>query len=362
MTYLSDFRNGFENGTSDSSLSWVDGTRTFTVAPNVGGMKVWSHGRPFAFTADQSVVVPDVTGLYALYFDKDGVLTATSVTSLTDSIVTQDALAGVVYWNATQGTAVLVGDERHGLMDTATHLHLHESFGSQLQRDSQEGLFALTGIEIDGAGDDNGNAQIAMEPGTLRDEDLRLRTDATSQVLGTPAATTPLDSAPTVPAEIPVIWRAGTNGDWTIQRAADKGAGLPAMLDVSQTVPGYAGSLQPWNEDTGSTWQLTEPSSPSYILLHLYAWNDIDTRVVGVVGQAAYASAADAREGARFEILNVSLQGLPFPEFAPLYSLVVQTESGYTNDAKATFEDAVSGGGPNEIAFDWRFGFVPRVQ
>jgi hypothetical protein len=350
--------NGFEDR-SESQLAWDDATRTLTLSPVSDSFVVWARGTRVLADGALTVTVPDTTGLYVVVMQPEGRLEAIQTDRLTDDIVLSQALVGVLYWNADQGTAPLVGDERHGLMDTRTHLHLHESFGTQLQRDYRDStgtlkLWELTGINIQPTGDADSHAGIAMDGGAIRDEDLRLTSEETSQELGAPAESDPLDSDPLVPAVIPTLYRAGANGDWYIQ--TDKA--FP-MLDVTETLDigdgAYAGARQPWNQDTGSGWTLTEAGQADYVLVHLFASNDIRHRVIAVQGQATYTSPGDARDGARREVKAVQLEGLPFPELVPLYTLLVQTSTGYTNAPAARFDDLVNNGQP---VADWRFGLA----
>lgn len=344
--------NGFENGQSDTTLSWDDGTRTLTVTPTGTFFKVFVAGRPFVYTAPISIQVPDTTGQYVIFIDDSGTLQVNQSDTITPNIVQRDALVGVVYWNATQGTAVLVGDERHGLMDGQAHLHLHESLGAQIQRDSAEGTFKMLGIEGFGNGNNNNSIWVAIEAGTLRDEDVQLRSDVTLTNFGTPGAV-PFEDPPASPTTMPTIWKAGVDGDWYVQAANNY-----PMLDLTATVTGYAGVLHPYNQDTGSGWQLTELNSGDEYLIHVMAWNDIRHRLVGVIGQRSYSGTTEVRNGAINELRDLSFSGMPFPEFKPLFSLLCDTNVGFNNDAKSRYIET-AGGEPAYV--DWRGLIIPAT-
>lgn len=345
--------NGFEAGQDDTTLSWDDGTRTLTVTPNGTFFKVFAAGRAFIYTAPLSLQIPDTTGQHVLFIDDSGGLKSVQSDAITPNIVKRDALVAVVYWNSTQGTAVLVGDERHGLMDAQTHLHLHESIGSQIQRDSSEGLFRMLGIQGFGNGNNDNAAWVAIEAGTLRDEDVQLRSDATLTNFGA-AGSPPFDAAPASPTTMPTIWRAGAGGEWYIQAANNY-----PMFDLGVAIPGYAGSRHPYNQDLGGgAWQLTEVASGNEYLIHVLAWNDIRHRLVGVLGQVEYSGTSDVRNGAVNELQNLSFEGMPFPEFKPLFSLLCETNTGYSNAPKSRYIET-AGGEPSYV--DWRGLVIPTV-
>lgn len=345
--------NGFERNQADTTLSWDDGTRTLTISPTGTFFKIFVAGRPYVITTPRQVVIPNTTGQYIIFFDDSGTLQTELSNDLTPAIVRRDALVSVVYWNATQGTAVLVADERHGLMDADSHIHFHNTIGSQIQRDASVGIFRMLGIQGFGNGDNANAMWVAIEPGVLRDEDVVSEPGTSLTQFGTPAATNPFDNPPLTPTTMPTIWRAGVDGDWYIQAAND----YPA-LNLSGAVTGYAGGLHPWNEDTGSGWQLTELASGNYYLMHVYAWNDTRYRLVGVVGQAFYTDITGVRNAAVNEIQRLAFDGLPFPELKPLYSILCQTNTGYNNEPRSRFIET-AGGEPSYV--DWRGQLIPTV-
>jgi hypothetical protein len=106
-------------------------------------------------------------------------------------------------------------------------------------------------------------------------------------------------SALTYPVRIPILYRFGANGDWrkingTGYIATTTGSGRPA-----------------WNQYTGGAWQLTKVTNTDMVVMHLIATNNAQTdQLFLVVGQNQYATVAAARAGAKTEWISI-LRGAP---------------------------------------------------
>lgn len=348
--------NGFEGGQDATTLTFDEdpAERTVTITP-IGRTKVFLAGSPMYFSTSRQVTWPDITGLYAIFFNPENndVLQIESVFAIGEEIVLRNALVAVVYWNADQQKAVLLGDERHGLMDSFAHAHFHSSLGSQIQRDSTEGTFKFLGAQNTGpGGDDDLHAGIAMQPGTIRDEDVILKSSTTTQVFGTPGAGV-LDQV-LVPMELPVLYRVGPDpGVWWVQNN-------PApVLNISklETEQGYltnGGQRHPINTLVSGSWQLTNVTHMDYFITHLFAWNDVRTRVCAIIGNISYASISPARDFISRELRQIEFGGLPFPEFKALHSLILQTANGFNNSFASRCSAVDSSGDPGIMTYDWR--------
>jgi hypothetical protein len=314
-------RSGFPQKGADSTISRVDGTRTFTVQPAVSSFQFFISGVPFTKNAAQNKVWSVAEGIHFFYFDAAGVLQET--TSFTEALILSYALVAILYWDATNNASILFCDERHGVgMAPDTHLHMHLSFGCQWKN----GL-ALQGIIADGGGGLNTHAQFGVQDGAVRDEDLEFSiVDGSPQTLANPA-------------QIPVIWRTGASGVYR-KKTADT---FP--LIYSGDGSGYVGANNriPYNQWTGATWQLTEAANNDLVLVHYWGTNNVDEPVIAILGQDTYLNITDARNNGPREIRNLILAGLPTPEFRPIGSAIFQTNSGYANTPKAQIRSTGTG-------------------
>jgi len=301
---------GFPNRT-DSTLTFDDLTRTVTVAPVGASFSFYIKGQEFVSTTAKTYVITDVEGLHYIYFDTDSAMHETTFFSI--DIVTKYSYVCVIYWDATNKKAVYIGEERHGLtMDGATHTHLHLTLGTQFI----SGL-GLSNFVVDGTGDLATEAEFSCDAGLIRDEDL-----AHTITSGSPQVLTPI-------AQIPIMWRTGASGYWRIKTASSY------PLIYSGDSSGYTGanSRIPYNQFTGSTWQLTEASASYYVLVHYFATNDIKNPIIGIQGTQQYNILSNARIGANSELQTLS--GIPFAEFVPIATVIYQTSATYTNVPKA---------------------------
>jgi len=161
--------NGFPTDQrTGTTISFVDATRTFSIAPTGDEFHFYELGEKYEKTTTQSVVIDDTTGSHIVYFD-EGVLTsiANPTSSQAWNIILNKCIVSYLYWNATNGAAYIVQDERHGIgMAPATHLYLHRTRGAKYL----DGL-APTDIII-GNGSLASHAQFGVTTGLISDEDL----------------------------------------------------------------------------------------------------------------------------------------------------------------------------------------------
>lgn len=283
---------------SQTSLSIDDGSRTLTISPISDSFVYYVGGKKFIATSPKSTTWTDVHGLHFFYLDSDETLKET--TTFTDELITKYAIVSIIYWDAAIKMHIYWGDERHGIhMGTFTHLYLHTTRGAAFDR----GL-KLINFLIDGTGAINAEAQFSSASGVIWDEDIKFNIPAQSS--------------------FPVLFKLGTV--WKRKEATD-------YATVYKGVFGYTGNRLPFNYFDGTNWSLVEVDNNKWVLVHLFATNDIEYPVMAVQGIAQYPTKSAARQGAITEIN--SLTEMAFPEFAPLGSVIFESRDSYTNAIKA---------------------------
>jgi hypothetical protein len=298
---------GFPNRT-DSTFSFVDGTRVFTVQPVAGSYDVYVKGKKFTKTGPQSITISNVAGNHFFYFDSTGALNETL--TFDASLVTDNALIADVYWNTDTSSHHYFGDERHGLiMDGGTHSYLHTVFGARYISGC-----ALQGFSVNGTGNLAANAQFTADSGSIRDEDILHQFAAVST--------------------IPILYRQGTL--WR-RKTADA---FPVIYSGTAGYTGAQGRL-PYNQLVSGSWQFTQVANSAFVMVHFFATNDVTSAIYGIQGIATYNSITDARINANLEISTLS--GLPFAEFVPIGSVIFETATGYTNAPKARVRSTDTG-------------------
>lgn len=298
---------GFPNRT-DSTISINTTTRTFTIQPTTTSYDIYVKGVKFTKTTTETKVWPALAGNHYFYFDIAGVLQTTQVFDST--IIKDNAFISVVYWNTDNNTAPYWGEERHGLvMDGETHSYLHTVFGARYISGG-----ALQNFNVDGSGNLAIDAQFTSDSGSIRDEDILHQYLAQTQ--------------------IPILYKQGVL--WR-KKAAD------AYPVIYSGTAGYVGanSLLAYNLLSGGTWSLSEVPNTNFVLVHIFATNDINNPVVGIQGINTYTSISNARTGASSEITQ--LAGMPFAEFVALGSVIYQTASSYSNTPRARVRSTDTG-------------------
>jgi hypothetical protein len=322
------FRTG-ENGfavrqgpPTDSTISFTDGTRTFSIQPTGVNFKWFVNGVHHNSEGD-TVVITDVEGLHWIYYDTDGVLKVQAPGGSTDNLILELCLVGNVYWDATNKKGILVGEERHGNdMASATHYHFHEAIGALY-----EAGLSLANFDIDGSGANATAAQFDVTDGEFHDEDIEIVIeDGSPQQL--------------IRATIPTFYRDGIGGAW---RKLEPATDFPIA-------DGTVGDRLDWNDYNGGTWQLQEVGNLQFVLTHYFATNNIYSPVIGIMGQANYNTANAARTGAEDELASIILAGLPSAEYLAIATVIWQTADGYSNQVAARLISTDTG----DDYVDWR--------
>jgi hypothetical protein len=295
---------GHEDRTT-STISFNASTRTFTIAPTASSFTVWCKGKKVVVSSAQTVVIPNTTGMYSIYFDSTGALAAKAGYFT----FAEEAPTAYVYWNATTGTAPYFGDERHGVvLDWQTHEYLHRTRGAALASG-----FSASGYVLGGNGSSNSHAQLTIEGGTFFDEDMKIIVTATN----TPTAGT-WEQDLTSPARIPVLYLSGTA--W--------------VIDAPTDYPLKQGTSRPqYNAYSGGVWSTADVANNKYSTTWILATNNLTYPVIAIIGQAE-SDLQSAAEAVDFTALQ--LPGFPSVEFRPLYKLIFQCADSCTNAVHAS--------------------------
>ena len=330
---------GFVNR-DDSEISFDAVTRTFTIAPRAPATEYeyYIKGMKYTITTSKNIVIPDTYGIYFIYLD-DGETLQYTTTFTPETLIFNNAYAANIVWNdspsANTNELIVFAEERHGIaMDGDTWSHFHLSFGTQYI----SGL-DLLGVTVDPDTPIDTDAQFSVQDGIIRDEDLsHFIRDESSGALEVYDLVQNL--SPT--AQIPVMFKTGA-GNWNITTAND----FPFIYSDGSVFTGANGRM-PYNEWTGAVWQLTESGNNTFVLMHYFATNDINNPFVAIQGIENYNDRSSARSRAREELND--LTGLPFEEYTPIATVILESRDTYTNTPKIRFRSTEEG----DDYVDWR--------
>jgi hypothetical protein len=292
---------GHENK-ADSVISFNEGTRTFSIAPASTSYTVWCAGKRFVKTTTSTVIIPDTSGLYYIYFDSSGVLSYRTSYFVWDT----DAPTAYIYWNEVDNKAYFFADERHGItLDWATHEYLHRTRGAAIANG-----FGISWAAGNGSSDTD--AKFDLANGTFFDEDLQV--DVTHSA--TPIANT-WEQTLQGNAEIPSFYRDGDHWkkDNATEFAFKQGSGRPK-----------------YNLYSGGAWTTATAQNGYYIISWIVATNNLNEPILSIMGQTAYVNQGLAEE-ALWEDLDLS--ALPIHEFRPLHKIIYKALDTYTNSVNA---------------------------
>jgi hypothetical protein len=302
--------NGFDDPKNEATTSFVNGTRTLTIAPQVSTFTYWSEGVAFKKSASEDIIIPDTEGSHYIYYDGD-----TLSQSMTWSLdfITKYALVEIIYWDAANNVQIYFGDEFfHGTkMGSMTHGYLHDTVGFALESGA-----GLTDILEDESGDLDSHAEFGVEATVAYDEDAEFE-----------------HSAHTSTDNIAVYYKSNTEASpyWRTDETASFG--------VLTTGTGRAA----YNFLTGGNWTQAEVSNNDFVLAHVFTFND-STRKYGIIqGENSYLTRSAARDGANTEINDITIDGLIGPEIKFIGTVIYQTNDGYANAVKSRIRSTDTG-------------------
>lgn len=316
----------------NSTISFNDANRTFSITP-IEAFIYYIRGKRHIVTETKTVQITDTEGLWFIYFEGDTLKASQTVWEFDGPI----AFVSYLYWDATNNQAIIFGEERHGLtMDWATHKYLHNTFRTQVERNS----FETGNYIVSGDGSLDTHAQISFTNGTIHDEDIII------SVVNSATPTLPFEQKLSTIAYIPLYYKL-----W------DAGLGINVWRKISATAFAVASNSPNtiyYNKLTTGQYSLTNLTGGYYGTTWIAATNNIYEPIIGILGQtqAASLSAANTSEE------NLDLSGFPFQEYKFLNRLVFQSDSSYTNSPKAALRTI----GDISVPTSYKAGLVPATS
>jgi len=310
--------NGFpEDQRTNTTISVVNGTRTFSIAPTGSEFHYYVTGDKYEQTTTQSVIFNDTEGNHWIYFDNTGIQKVYNPTDeQKKDIITKYAFVSYFYWNVTDKEVVFdIFDERHDIdMSAATHFYLHKHEGSRYTSG-----YATGDIIADATGSLDTHAQFSITSGSFDDEDL----SHTSSVFSV--------------------------GD-TLEVAYISGSGL-SRIDTKTNfavITTGTGRLA-YNLNTTGTWSVEEVGNGNFCLYHFFGINGANKQLISVMGQNEYPTISQARIGASTEIADIA-SSFEAEEGVPISTIIFETKDLYSNSVKARIRTTDTG----EDYIDWR--------
>ena len=284
---------GFPNQT-DSTISFNEATRTFTLSPVGASFTVWRYGVELTITTSKTLTIANTDGGHYIAMDASGNLFDAGI----NGDIRNNVLVGYIYWDAANGKAIIVGEERHSShRNLEWHFAQHRNFGAMWR---SGGTMSYT-LSNDSAV----NLSFAT-PMVIADEDME------HTIVHSASPANFFEQVLSGSASLTVLYLSGT----TYVEAAPS------------TQPFIAGTTTArYNQLNGATWQLTDAGEGKYVTYWVVATNDIRRPIKMVLGRVAH-STLDAAYGEAYDAL-----GLPLAENVPMYQIVVHTSTAFTGNS-----------------------------
>lgn len=286
---------GFVDRTGNT-LSFNDATRTLTLAPTGSNFTIYYKGKAILIDSAKTITISNSSGGHWIHWDyaTSRLVDAGATPSIKDQL-----LVAYIYWDASSSYAPFFSDERHAVStDKNWHYHEHTTIGA-IWKSGGDASYTI-----------NNTNSVTLElssPIVLVDEDLEhtitqsaTPTAAYEQILNSTAAS------------LPILYLSGTSYKQV----------------ASTTTPWYPSSTRAYyNPVVAGSGSLTAAADDDlYITYWVIATNDTRYPVKLVMGRNAWATYAEA------ETENFDSYGLPMPEIAPMYKVILKTRSSYTQN------------------------------
>ena len=298
---------GFRNRT-DTTISFVNGTRTFTITPVSGSFSFYCKGHKYTKLTAESIQITDTEGYWYFYYN----LGTLSTSQYEWDFGTNKVFIAHGYWDKDNKLLITFGDERHGLvMDWVTHQYLHRAEGIKIEQNSfKPGNFTFTGD-----GSLNAHCQLSLTDGFVEDEDLRFN------IINSATPTNFFEQKLSTIAWLPIYYKSGVNGYFRKITAT----AFPVASNSPNTIF--------YNKNNAGTWQLTNVTNNYYTAMWIFATNNVFEPIICVMGQYEAVSYILADNLNIYATLDIT--GLPTIEYKVLWRLIVQSSTTYTNTPKA---------------------------
>ena len=308
---LSQEPQGFVNR-DDSTISFNDSTRTFTIQPATSGSSytLYIEGIKVVKNTVETVVLGSGTALNYIHFDTTPPYILQTKTSAFD--FDTDVPVAFIHWNGGINQSTFFGEERHGIkMDSMTHKWIHNTFGMQYIN----GL-SIGGYTLLGNGSSNSHAQFDISDGTLYQEDIIINITN-----GVGAGSFIQQLSPI--AYIPVYYHSGTTGQW--------------VRDTATSFPlKYNATRAQYNLYSGGTWTTPNVGDKKYFAMWIVATNDINEPILAILGQREDDNLNSATSNNNWS--DIDLTNIPTSEIRPLYRLIFITDNTFTNTPKSSLQ------------------------
>ena len=299
--------SGFVN-LDDSLISFNDSNRTFTIAPVGAQYLVYINGVKYTKISSESIQIPNTSGLYYIHFDTtDGTLHyKTTFFNFKD-----DVAIAYIYWNASQSKAVFFAEERHGVqMDPATHYYLHRTNGTQLG-----GGLSISNYNLSGDGSSDSHAKFGISDGSIFDEDIEIT------ITNSATPTAEFEQKLSTILNAPVFYR--TDDDW--------------YADTATEFTFKQGTFPKYNLNTSGVWSTPDSPDGKFVAYWIVATNNKNAPVISIMGQRNDDNITQAKNNNAWS--DLELTGLPVVEMRPLYRVIFEADSVFTNTVNARLID-----------------------
>ncbi len=274
------------------------------------------QGKKFTRFLPDAMNIPDdigglVPGIYYISYAVDG-----NLVRKTTPFNFKDECPVAVVVVGEDRSVLHVGEERHGIaMDWATQYYLHRTFGTQ-----STGGFNIGNYNLATDGTADSNYQFSLTGGTIYDED----SDFTISHSASPTLEGEQILEPI--ANLPVLYRVGATG-WSKKNTS------PMAINVNGS------GIPQINVKSGTDWISESATNNNFYAIWIVATNNILSPIISIMGQRTDTTINAAKANNSYDSLD--LLGIPGSEFYPLYRIILQHKTSYTNSAASVIEDVL---------------------
>lgn len=289
---------GFVNRTS-SSLAFDDTTRTLTLAPTGVNFTAYYKGKSILISGNQTVTLANSSGSHWIHWDytQNRLVDLGSNPNFRDNL-----LVAYIYWDSVSSYAPIFADERHSVSRDMTWHHYQHTTNGAIWKSGGDITYAVNNPNTVGLA--------FSSPIVIADEDLEHTISHVDNPLDPYSQI--LNNSTTGLASLPILYLNGATYKQTTSTST------PWMTSSTRAY------YNPISGDSGSL--ATASADDMHVVYWVVATNDSRNPIKLIMGRNAWATYSEA------ETENFDSYGLPMPEIAPMYKVILKTRSSYTQN------------------------------
>jgi hypothetical protein len=293
---------------STATLSFIRPTRTFRISPTGSDFTFYHQGKKYIQSGILSIRLPVSNGLYGVYLNNNSEL----LYKTTPFDYSSDLPVSLIYYNSATDT-VFFTDNRNYVNNNSNIINY---FNNSIGIAYYSGL--LANYTINGSGTLTSDATIGFSNGSIIDNDKIIN------IVHSDTPTNIYEQRIYPTGHLPVLFRISPNFWRSNKNDSSSSFDSPLPYIKIGNVPSYNRK-----DVVSNIWETAPVQNNNYVAYWICATTNLYRPIISIMGQRSDSVLSDAESLNSWDSLE--LDGLPSYSIKPIYRLIYQSNSSYTN-------------------------------